>query len=287
MVSEGRRTLADMSESAGGSDGAGGDRGGGDVTTIDGLDPAEQFARARAMVREADRIVVLSGAGISTDSGIPDFRGPEGVWTKNPEAEKYSTISYYLGDPELRQRAWQNRLSNPAWTALPNAGHQAVVDLERAGRLQLVITQNIDGLHQRAGSDPGLVVEMHGSIQEAHCVECEWIGPMGPVLDRVRAGEPDPPCEVCGGILKSTTVFFGENLRPENLERAFQAAENCDLIVAVGTTLGVYPVAALPVRAVNGGARFVIVNGGPTDQDNLADVVLYGSISDVLTELFA
>ena len=248
------------------------------------LDP-DAIAAARSLLADAERIVILTGAGISTDSGIPDFRGPEGVWTKNPEAEKFSTISYYLADPELRERAWQNRLSNPAWTARPNAGHDALVDLERSGRLRLLVTQNIDGLHQRAGNDPQLVVEMHGSIQEAHCTECAWRGPMAPVLDRVRGGEADPPCEECGGIVKSTTVFFGENLDPVNLERAFAAAADCDVLLAVGTTLGVYPVAGLPPAAKNRGAQIIIVNGGPTDQDELADVVIFGSISEVLPQI--
>jgi NAD-dependent deacetylase len=242
-------------------------------------------ARARDLVRRAGRIVVLTGAGISTDSGIPDFRGPNGVWTRNPEAEKYSTIQYYLSDPELRQRAWLNRLDNPAWTAEPNVGHQALVDLERSGRMDLLVTQNIDGLHQAAGSDPERVVEMHGSIREAHCVECRWRGPMQAVLDRVRSGEPDPSCPECGGILKSTTVFFGENLDETDLQRAFAAAAGCDLLLAVGTTLGVFPVARLVPTAVAAGARVVIVNGSPTEQDDAADVVVLGSISEVLPTL--
>lgn len=233
----------------------------------------------------ARRIVVLTGAGISTDSGIPDFRGPDGIWTRNPEAEKYSTIDVYLSDGELRKRAWLHRLDNPAWTAEPNDGHRALVDLERTGRLDLLVTQNIDGLHQAAGSDPERVVEMHGTIQEAHCVSCGWRGPMQPVLDRVRAGEADPPCEVCGGIVKSATVFFGENLRTENIERAFAAADGCDLFLAVGTTLAVYPVARLVPAARRAGAPVVIVNGGPTEQDDAAEVLLNGPISELLPQL--
>lgn len=241
--------------------------------------------RARELVAGAHRIVVLTGAGISTDSGIPDFRGPNGVWTRNPEAEKYSTIGYYLADPDLRRRAWLRRLDNPAWAAEPNAGHRAVVALEQTGRVELVVTQNIDGLHQAAGSDPRKVVEMHGSIREAHCVDCEWRGPMGPVLDRVRAGDADPRCERCEGILKSATVFFGETLRAEDLERAFAAAERCDLLLAVGSTLSVYPVARLVPVAAGVGAPVVILNGGPTEQDDLAEVILRGSISELLPRL--
>ena len=244
-----------------------------------------ELERARELLASAERIVVLTGAGISTDSGIPDFRGPDGVWTRNPEAERYSTIGYYLSDPELRKRAWQHRLGNPAWTAEPNEGHRALVDLGATGRLHLLVTQNIDGLHQRAGSDPSSVVEMHGSIREAHCVDCGWQGPMGPVLDRVRAGEPDPPCEVCGGIIKSTTVFFGENLREADLARAFAAAADCDLFLAVGTTLAVFPVARLLPTAAAAGARVLILNGSPTEQDDAADVLLTGPIGELLPRL--
>ena len=242
---------------------------------------------ARALVAAARRIVVLTGAGISTESGIPDFRGPDGVWTRDPEAEKYSTIGHYLGDPSIRRRAWRHRLSTPAWTALPNPGHVALVDLAATGRLDLLVTQNIDGLHQAAGSDPRSVVEVHGSIREAHCVACGWQGPMGPVLDRVRAGEPDPPCVACGGVLKSTTVFFGEHLRTEDLDRAFAAAGSCDLLLAVGTTLSVYPVARMVPIASAAGSRIVIVNGAPTDMDEAADVVVTGRIGDVLPRLVA
>jgi NAD-dependent deacetylase len=240
---------------------------------------------ARQLLAGAHRVVVLTGAGISTESGIPDFRGPDGVWTRNPDAEKFSTIGYYLSDPELRRRAWQHRLENPAWTARPNVGHRALVDLERSGRLHLLVTQNIDGLHQAAGNDPDAVVEMHGSIHEAHCVACGWQGPMGPVLDRVRAGEADPPCGQCGGILKSTAVFFGENLRPDDIERAFTAAEEADVLLAVGTTLAVFPVARLVPVAARAGARIVIVNGSPTELDDLADVVLLGRIGELLPAL--
>lgn len=243
------------------------------------------LSRATELVADARRIVVLTGAGISTDSGIPDFRGPDGVWTRNPEAEKYSTISHYLADPDLRVRAWQHRLENPAWTAEPNDGHRALVDLERHCVIDLLVTQNIDGLHQAAGSDPDLVVEMHGTIRDARCVSCGWTAPMPEVFERVRAGEADPPCPVCGGIVKSDTVFFGESLRPERIDRAFDAAQNCDLLLAVGTTLAVTPVAHLAPIAVDAGAALVIVNGSPTEYDHLADAVVRSSISEVLPVL--
>src|SRR5262245_9495090 len=148
---------------------------------------AESIDRARDAVDGAERIVVLSGAGISTDSGIPDFRGPKGIWTRNPEAEKQATLSYYVADPEVRKRSWLSRLDNPAWTAEPNAGHLALVRLERRRKLHLLVTQNVDGLHQAAGHDPERVVEIHGTIRDTECLSCGDRRPMGETLDRVRA----------------------------------------------------------------------------------------------------
>ncbi|MCU1462864.1 MAG: NAD-dependent deacetylase [Acidimicrobiales bacterium] len=233
-------------------------------------------------VGAAREIVVLSGAGISTDSGIPDFRGPNGVWTKNPAAEKTATLQYYLGDPEVRKLSWRNRLESPAWSAEPNAGHRAVVDLERQGKLLAVVTQNIDELHQVAGTSPGLVIELHGTMRHVKCMSCGERAPMERALERVRAGEDDPPCRSCGGILKSATISFGENLVADDLARAEQVARQCDLLLAVGTSLGVYPAAAIVPIAADAGARVVIVNGEPTPYDDMADAVLRGSISDVL-----
>jgi NAD-dependent deacetylase len=245
--------------------------------------------RASALVRGAQRIVVLTGAGISTDSGIPDFRGPDGVWTKDPAAERAATLDVYMNEPEVRRRAWQNRLTSPLWEARPNRGHAAIVALEHAGRLDLVVTQNIDGLHQKAGSDPARVVEIHGNSSEIVCLRCGHRQPAGPVHDRVRAGEADPSCREapgggppCGGILKSATISFGQNLVARDLRRAEDAAAGCDLILAVGSTLAVYPAAALVPIAARAGAAVVIVNGGPTDMDLLADVVVNGSISELL-----
>ena len=181
---------------------------------------SQSIETVRGWVEAARRIVVLSGAGISTESGIPDFRGPDGLWTRDPEAEKLSDIRYYLSDPEVRRRAWQKRLVNPAWTAQPNAGHQAIVALEQRGKLHALITQNIDGLHQKAGSSPERVIEVHGSMHSVLCMSCDRRGPMLPVLERLRAGEADPACTGCGGILKSATILFGEGLAPVDLRLA-------------------------------------------------------------------
>jgi NAD-dependent deacetylase len=242
----------------------------------------DELDLVRRWVDEAERIVVVTGAGISTDSGIPDFRGPNGVWTRNPAGEKTATLSHYMGDPDVRRQAWRNRLESPAWTATPNPGHLAIVALERRGKLHALLTQNIDGLHQLAGNDPGLVVELHGTLREVTCMACGERAPMQRALDRVRAGEEDPPCRTCGGILKSATISFGQALVPEDIERAQRAAESCDLLLAVGSTLSVWPAAGVVPRAKQAGARVVIVNAGPTDMDGLADAVVRGSISEVL-----
>jgi len=246
---------------------------------------AEAVEAARALVASARRVVVLTGAGISTDSGIPDFRGPNGVWTKNPGAERTATLSHYLADPEVRRQAWRNRLDSTAWRVEPNDGHRALVDLERQGRLHTLITQNIDGLHQAAGSDPELVVEVHGTIREVACLDCGARAPMEQALDRVRAGEEDPPCRRCGGILKSATISFGQSLLVDDLVRAEQAAREADLLLAVGSTLSVYPICEVVPLAASRGAAVVIVNAEPTQYDDLAEVVLRSSISDVLPRL--
>jgi NAD-dependent protein deacetylase/lipoamidase len=249
--------------------------------------PSEQDrAHARTIVDRARRIVVLTGAGISTDSGIPDFRGPQGVWTLNPKAERMSDIRYYVSDPEVRLLSWQSRAAHPAWTAEPNAGHHAIVALERRGKLHALITQNIDGLHQHAGTSAERVIEVHGTIHVAVCLDCGWKGPMHEVLARVRAGEADPPCRSCGGILKSDTISFGQPLVPGVIDRAMRAAEEAECLVAVGSTLQVYPIAAAVPAAKRAGARLVIVNAQPTQFDSIADVVLAGSISDLLPPLF-
>ena len=228
---------------------------------------------------------MLTGAGISTDSGIPDFRGPQGVWTRNPAAEKLSSIEHYLADPEVRRAAWQARLEHPAWEARPNAGHRALQALEADGRLHALITQNVDGLHQLAGHAPDKVIEVHGTVHRVMCWRCAQRTPMASTLKRVRAGEDDPACLNCGGILKSDTISFGQDLVPEVIERAMRVAGEADLLLAVGSTLQVYPVAAAVPIAQEAGARVVIVNGGPTAMDELAWRVLNGPISPILTEV--
>jgi NAD-dependent deacetylase len=243
------------------------------------------IATVRDWLRTAERIVVLTGAGISTDSGIPDFRGPQGVWTKNPGAEKMATLQHYVADPEVRKRAWRSRIDTFARQVEPNAGHRALVDLERRGNLHALLTQNVDGLHQAAGNSPDKVVEIHGTIREVVCLDCGERAPMERALARVRAGEDDPACRSCGGILKSATISFGQALVQEDLRRAERAARTCDLMFAIGTTLAVYPIAGVVPVAKQAGATVVILNAEPTEMDALADAVLRGSISEILPRL--
>jgi NAD-dependent deacetylase len=238
-------------------------------------------------VREAGRVVALTGAGISTESGIPDFRGPQGVWTKDPKAERLSTLQAYMSDPDVRKTAWKLRLEHPTWTARPNPGHIALADLEKKQRLHTLVTQNIDGLHLTAGSSEDVVVEIHGTMRDVVCMSCGERAPMDRALARVRAGEEDPECRTCGGILKSATISFGQSLVAEDVARAEQAASGCDVFLAIGTSLVVYPVAYLPQIALSAGARLVIINAEPTPFDGQADAVLREPIGEVLAQLVA
>ena len=238
-------------------------------------------------LRNARYVTVLTGAGISTDSGIPDFRGPQGVWTKDPKAERLSSLQHYMNDPDLRVTAWRARLEHPAWSAAPNPAHEALVALERKEKLHTLITQNIDGLHQAAGSSPERVIEIHGTMREVVCMACDERAPMERALDRVRAGEPDPPCRTCGGILKSATISFGQNLVAEDLDRAHRAASRCDVMLAVGTSLTVYPVAYLPQVAASSGASVAILNAEPTPYDDIARWVIRDRLVETLPAVVA
>jgi NAD-dependent deacetylase len=247
--------------------------------------PADELADAVAAVAGARRIAVLSGAGISTESGIPDFRGPNGLWTRDPGSERMSSLRAYREDPAVRLRSWQARLTHPVWEAAPNAAHRALVTLERAGRLHAILTQNIDRLHQRAGSSPGLVLELHGSMFDTVCLSCGDRRTMRAALDRVEAGEADPPCLVCGGILKSATISFGQSLDADVLARAREAAVTCDLMLVAGSSLAVQPAAGLVGLAARAGAAVVICNGSETPYDSLAAFVLRDRLGSVLPEL--
>jgi NAD-dependent deacetylase len=237
-------------------------------------------------VIDADRIAVLTGAGISTASGIPDFRGPQGVWTKNPAAQAMFDIDEYVASREVRVEAWEHRLAAPAWTAEPNAGHLALVELERQGRLTGLITQNVDGLHQKAGSAPELVHELHGTVWFVDCLTCGRRIPMAEVLPRLESGDTDPACEVCGGILKSATVSFGQSLDRAVLDRAASAADAAEVFVAIGTSLQVYPAAGLCDLALTAGKPLIILNAEPTPYDDEATQVIRTPIETTLPSLF-
>jgi NAD-dependent deacetylase len=245
----------------------------------------ELIATVTRWVDDAKRIVVLSGAGISTDSGIPDFRGPQGVWTMNPEAEKMSNISYYVADKEVRKKAWRYRMENRMWEREPNPGHLSCLRLEQREKLLMVITQNVDGLHLKAGTSPGRLVEIHGTVREVVCLDCGERAPIERALKRVETGEDDPPCRSCGGILKTATISFGQALVQRDIERAQLAARNCDLLIAVGSTLSVYPVAGVVPTAKECGAKLVIINAERTAMDSLADAILRGSISEIFPQI--
>lgn len=246
-----------------------------DITTIAGW------------LRGASYVTVLTGAGISTDSGIPDFRGPQGVWTKDPGAEKLFTLQNYMADADIRRRAWLSRLEHPAWDAVPGPGHLALAELERKGNLHTLVTQNIDGLHQAAGTSEDRLIEIHGTLREVVCMACGDRGPMETALARVRAGESDPACEMCGGILKSATISFGQALVEADLLRAQEAARRAGVFLAVGTSLAVAPVSYLPWSALKAGARLVIVNAEPTPCDEMADAVVSEPIGASLPAIVA
>ncbi len=235
-----------------------------------------------------DRITFLTGAGISTGAGIPDFRGPEGIWTRDPEAELTSTLSHYLGSASVRQKAWQYRSQSRFWEAAPTKAHTAIADFEQhTGMVRGIITQNVDGLHQMAGSSPELVHEVHGNVRTWRCEDCQATGPMQEMIDRVRSGEIEPRCPGCGGIIRATTILFGEMLDGDVLDAAIDAAEDCEVIIAVGTSLNVTPVASLFPLAIENGAVGYIVNAEPTPFDAWADDVLDGDIEEVLPPLLA
>lgn len=247
----------------------------------------DAFDTAAELIARSRHMLVLSGAGLSTASGIPDFRGPQGRWTLDPDAERISTLSWYLGDEDVRRLAWQARAKSPHWSAAPNAGHQALLGLERAGRLAGIITQNTDGLHQAAGVSAQLVHEIHGNARTWRCEACDRTGPMAEMVARVRAGDDDPRCPECGGITRATVILFEEPLDTEVLDAGVRLAETADLVLALGTSLTVHPVSGLVPYAFGHSARVVIVNAEATPYDYLADAILREPVEQVLPRLVA
>ncbi|MFF8289931.1 NAD-dependent deacetylase [Streptomyces sp. NPDC016309] len=231
-------------------------------------------------------VAFLTGAGISTDSGISDYRGPSGLWRRDPEAEKLVTYAYYMADPEIRRRAWLMRRDAATPRPEPNAAHRAIAALERRpGFAVRVITQNVDGLHQLAGTPVRKVLELHGTARAVVCTGCHTRSSMEDALARVEAGEADPACEACGGILKPATVMFGQRLDPVVLGEALSIAKAAEVFVAVGSSLQVQPAASLAGTAAEHGARLIVVNAEPTPYDELADEVVREPIGTALPEL--
>ena len=247
------------------------------------MDEAGTLRSIATWIADSRQVVALTGAGVSTGSGIPDFRGPQGLWTTKPDTQRLFSIDAYVSDPEVRRTVWQMRLENPAFHAGPNDAHTALAELERRGHLHTLITQNIDGLHQAGGSDPDRVVEIHGTIHEVVCLSCDRRVPSGPVLEQVRDGDPDPSCPECDGIQKSATISFGQALDPALLQRAHEAVMGCDVLLAVGTSLVVHPVALLPRTALEAGAKLVILNAEETPYDAQADAVLREDVGQTLS----
>ncbi|MEU4645037.1 SIR2 family NAD-dependent protein deacylase [Micromonospora sp. NPDC049460] len=232
-------------------------------------------------------MAILTGAGISTDSGIPDYRGPSGVWTRDPTLVKAFTYDSFMAAPAVRARFWQTYLEHAAWRAEPNAAHYALADLERTGVAVRLLTQNVDGLHQKAGSSPRKVLELHGTMREVVCTGCRMRAPSEQTLARVAAGDGDPRCTDCGNILKLAVVLFGERLDPVTVSHAERIAANSQLMLAVGSSLQVEPVASLCSVAVNAGSRLIIVNRDPTPYDDLAVEVIRESIGTALPRICA
>lgn len=245
------------------------------------------MANAIEVLQATRRIVAFTGAGISTESGIPDFRGPDGLWSRIDPDE--FNIGRFRSDPEVRKKGWRLHQEGKLWGARagikPNAGHQALVKLWQAGRLSGCVTQNIDGLHQAAGLPEEVVAELHGNVRQARCLGCLVRWPTEEVLKWVDAGEDDPKCPHCGGIVKTATIMFGEILPESEVMKAWQLADGSDAVLAIGSTLSVWPAAEIPLQMHHSGKPLVIINKGPTDMDHLATVRMEGGAGDLLTDL--
>ena len=241
------------------------------------------FDQACELIAQSDKIVGFTGAGISTESGIPDFRSPGGVWTTN----RMIYYDEFLNDRAARIEAWRQKFL--IWPemrdAQPNAGHLAFADLERRGKLLALITQNIDGLHQRAGNSPEMIIELHGTMTDAECLACRLRIAMDEALARVASGESAPLCETCGGLLKPATVSFGQPMPALAMQMAAIASQQCEVFIAAGSSLVVYPAASFPEVAKESGAALIIVNRTETPLDGIADLVVQDELGKALPRL--
>jgi NAD-dependent deacetylase len=244
---------------------------------------SQDLAYAARLLLDAERIMVFTGAGISTESGIPDFRGTDGIWTKfSPED---FMLDRYIADRTVRTRAWASRFPKMFGNAQPNDAHRAVVDLWKAGKLIGCVTQNIDGLHQAAGLPQDAIAELHGNADGIACLQCGARHDPAEIEQRWINGDVDPRCDHCGGILKSTIVFFGEVLPHSEIEQANRWADGADAVIAVGSSLSVYPAAYIPLEIASRGDTFIIINKGPTDLDSVASIRLEGMAATLLPQL--
>jgi NAD-dependent deacetylase len=243
----------------------------------------DQLIRTGAqMVRESSRVLVFTGAGLSTESGIADFRSPGGIWTKYDPSEFY--FDRFVSDKRAREKYWamSTEYYGVMRDAKPNQAHLAIKALEDAGKLLAVVTQNIDGLHHKAGSSPDKVIEIHGTVFTVSCLSCGKRYERDEIQERVRAGDTAPECDACSGILKTDTISFGQAMPQEKMAMAYQHARSCDLCLALGSSLVVYPAASIPAVAAENGARLIIVNRDPTPMDAMARLVINDSLSKVL-----
>jgi len=244
----------------------------------------ENINKAADLISRTNKVVVFTGAGISTESGIPDFRGPGGLWTRYDPDD--FTISNFLQSDRTRKKLWQGMLDGGLMDeANPNAAHLALVELEKMGKLVSLVTQNVDNLHQKAGNNPALIRELHGNMQMLICLHCKRRYPVNIIRDKFADSENVPACESCMGILKPDVVFFGEALPQDILSQAMMEANQCEVMLVIGSSLVVYPAAYVPVQAKQAGAKLIIVNKGPTEQDHLADIRIDAPAGEVMIKM--
>ena len=242
----------------------------------------QAIQKLRAMIEEAKRGVVFTGAGISTESGIPDFRSPGGIWTKNQPIQ----FQDFMASEEMRREAWRRKFNSEEvmQKAEPNKGHLAVAKLVQIGKVSSVITQNIDGLHQRAGVPEEKVIELHGNTTYAKCLDCGRRYELRPIREAFKRDETLPVCDHCNGIIKTATISFGQAMPQDAMRAAQQETLSCELFLAMGSSLVVFPAAGFPELAKRNGARLVIINRDPTGMDSIADLVIHQGIGPVLSE---
>jgi NAD-dependent deacetylase len=247
----------------------------------------ENIEEVAELIVKSQRIVVFTGAGVSTESGIPDFRSPTGIWTKYDMED--TTIQRFLSSKDSRKRHWQMLLESGLvmTDAQPNLGHYAIVELDKMGKLDCVITQNVDGLHQKAGVPDDKVFQLHGDMSHVKCLSCGKRYPLEEIIEWLKQGVELPECELCHGILKPDAIFFGEMLPPDALAESERRSQSCDLCIVLGSSLVVYPAAYMPIYAVRAKAKLVIINVGPTELDRLAYVRIEGKSGEIMPQVIA